>query len=213
MNAGNDPPGELDPETDAIDRFERMVETQIDTLEGIDDKAAHVTRFVALLLGVVFTGLSLVPRLGSGAAEIGAVAVVTIAVGVGGFLGSLGFAVVTFLSSAFEYGPDESICDYMAEYHVPANRYKSVLLQSYSGAVRRNRMVVRTNARRFRNSLTSLLVGAVAFALGGAFLVLDVEPVVAVAVLLATVLATGRLFTFVLAEEYLTLDYQINDNE
>ena len=205
---------ELDPETDAIDRFERMVDTQIETLEGIDDKAAHVTRFVVLLLGVVFTGLSLVPLFGGGRAGIDSiVAVVTAAVGVAGLLGSLGFAVVTFLSSAFEYGPDETICDYIAEHRVQTDEYTSVLLRSYSEAVRRNRTVVRTNARRFRNSLASLLVGSVSFALGGAFLVLDVEPVVAVVVLLATMLAAGRLFVFVIAEEYLTLDYQVNDNE
>lgn len=205
---------ELAPEADAIDRFERMVQTQIDTLEGIDDKAAHVTRFVVLLLGVVFTGLSLIPRFGGGRAGIDSVVVVvTIAVGMAGLLGSLGFAVVTFLSSAFEYGPDETICDYMAEYQVRTDEYTSVLLRSYSEAVRRNRRVVRTNARRFRNSLASLLVGGVSFALGGAFLVLDVEPLVAVVVLVVTLLAAGRLFVFVFAEEYLTLDYQISNNE
>lgn len=214
VGEANEPAGELDPEADAIDRFERMVETQIATLERIDDKAAHVTRFVTLLHGVAFTGLSLALRFGVTAIEIdSAVTVVTFAIGVVGLLGSLGFAVVALLSSAFEYGPNELIGDHMAEYDVPESTYRTILLRSYSAAIRRNRLVVRTNARRFRNALASLIVGVVAFALGGTFVVADVGPVMETAALLVTALATGRLFAFVVAEEYLTLDYQIINDE
>lgn len=211
---GSDPPSELDPETDAIDRFERMVETQIDTLEGIDDKAAHVTRFVALLLGVVFTGLSLALRFGGTATEIdSAVTMATFAIGIVGLLGSLGFAVVALLSSAFEYGPNEAIGDHLAEYDFPDGSYRTILLRSYSAAIRRNRLVVRTNARRFRNALAFLIVGVVSFALGGTFVVVDIGFVTETAVLLVTALVTGRLFAFVVAEEYLTLDYQVIHDE
>ena len=211
---GGDPPGQLDPETDAIDRFERMVETQIDTLEGIDDKAAHVTRFVALLLGVVFTGLSLVPRFGGATADLDSrVAVLTLFVGVIALVSSLGLAIVTFLSSVFEYGPDEELGNSLANYQITSQRYESILLRSYYSAIRKNKRVLRINARRFRNSLATLLVGVTSLTLSGTLLVMNLGLVVEIAVVLVASAIAGRLFTFVLAEDYLTLDYQITTNE
>lgn len=55
---------DADAYLDAANRLERAMDTQIQILEGIDDKAEHVTRLVALLIGIVFSVISFVTQLG-----------------------------------------------------------------------------------------------------------------------------------------------------
>ena len=49
---------EIDPERDLLERYEDMVRIQIETIEGIDEKAASVSRLVGLLGGLVLTAFS-----------------------------------------------------------------------------------------------------------------------------------------------------------
>ena len=51
---------------DAVDRLERVIDTQIDTVDDFDQKAAYVTRFVGVALGLVLTAVSLASRFGGG---------------------------------------------------------------------------------------------------------------------------------------------------
>ncbi|PSQ48369.1 hypothetical protein BRD12_06465, partial [Halobacteriales archaeon SW_12_67_38] len=63
---------------DAVDRLERVIDTQIDTVDDFDQKAAYVTRFVGVVLGLVLTAVSLASRFGGGdpATQLPAVAAV-----------------------------------------------------------------------------------------------------------------------------------------
>lgn len=49
---------------DALDRYERMIDVQIQTLNGIDNKAEYLTRYLAILIALLFTGASFVLDIG-----------------------------------------------------------------------------------------------------------------------------------------------------
>lgn len=44
---------------DTVDRLERVIDIQIDTLDGIDNKAEHITRLIATFIGVIIAALSI----------------------------------------------------------------------------------------------------------------------------------------------------------
>jgi hypothetical protein len=51
---------QLDPKTDLLRRYEQMIQTQISTLNEIDDRAIRVSRLITLLIGIGVSIISLV---------------------------------------------------------------------------------------------------------------------------------------------------------
>lgn len=60
----DDGEAELTPWIDSLNRFERILDIQIDTLDIIDDKAQQTARIVAVLLGLILTAIPLAFRFG-----------------------------------------------------------------------------------------------------------------------------------------------------
>ena len=89
---------------DAVDRLERVINTQIDTVDDFDQKAAYVTRFVGVVLGLVLTAVSLASRFGGGDPATQLPAVAAVAGGVVGLVAAVAGAIVTYLSSRVVVG-------------------------------------------------------------------------------------------------------------
>lgn len=201
-----DPPRGFDAEVDAIDRYERMVEKQVRTIESIDDKAAAVARLVGVLFGLVLTGLSVVHEFGSGSSISGSGPVLlSTAFGVSGLFVCILFAVFTYLSSSFDYGPTKRLGAFVATYSVDDEEYKSVVLAGYYHAIETNEAVIVTNARRFQRSLVALLCGLLFVATAVGLVVGESGVVVGYGVVLVTLGIAVVTATYIVREEYLTV--------
>jgi len=208
------PGGEWSPRQDAMDRFERMVDVQVRTLDGIDTKAAELMRLLAVLLGVVLTGISLLSEFENVTVTVDSVPlVVSVAVGVGGLLSSLGFAIITYLSSRFGYGVGPGVAEYVANNDVGREEYAGIMLRGYADIISENREVVRANSRRFRTSLTALLIALASLALSVLYVVTDLGTVAEFGVLLPVFTSVGVVARYILGGGYLTRNPQPNDNE
>lgn len=202
------------PKIEAVERFERMIDIQIETLNGIDDKAEYLTRFVGVLLGIVLTGLSLVPKFDGVSPTVESFPMLASVFGsVLAFLSTLGFSIITYLGSKFRYGVSASIAEYFADADITEEEYTELLLRGYADTIPKNERVVRVNSRRFRNALASLLVGLGCLSLATFFLVVELPVFWEYVTLLVASLALGQILKYVLGEEYLTLDRESANNE
>lgn len=196
-----------EPECDLLQRYERMIQTQITTIDGIDEKAAATSRLVGLLVGLLLSAVSIVAGFENVRITFATGALLaTVALSVVCFFVSLVYAVVTYLSSEFAYGPTASLGNVLASNDVASNSYRRLLLTGYSDAIRANRRVVRTNATRFERSLAAFLGGIVFLFAAGILIVLPLTPLMEWGLLVVCCLVVGRLIVFVVGQEYLTLE-------
>ena len=150
---------QFDPELDLLNRYDQMIATQIEIINGIDDKAAFTGRLIGLLGGLILTAISVVAGTDTIESSVPtAASLVLLAIGVLALFVSLVLAIITYLSSKFAYGPTAGLGKFMAEHQVDPQQYRDALLDGYSEAIVDNRRVVQRNARRFKYCLTALLV-------------------------------------------------------
>lgn len=167
-------PFEFDPEIDLLNRYDTMVQTQVETLNQIDDKAAFVGRYVGILAGLIVSITSFVFT--SQNIDIQDVSIefsLTLVFSVLFLFLSLAFAMVTYLSSKFEYGPGHRVGFDMATARIDDQDYKDLLLRGYSDALIKNRNVVVNNASRLKHSLNFLLIGLVTLFASGVIIVIE----------------------------------------
>lgn len=157
---GHDEP-QFDEVVDSLDRFERTIDVQISLMNELDEKASNVVRYTALLLGGIFTALSLLPRSDAVSLDsVGPLPTIVFLLGTASLVVAIVAAIITYLSSVQEYGPDPAYGDNVADRAIQSPDYEAVLLSGYTRAVDNNRRVIDVNARRFRWSLLALLVGS-----------------------------------------------------
>ncbi|WP_455448140.1 hypothetical protein [Natrinema thermotolerans] len=200
---------DFEPEEDLLGRYERMIQTQVETVNGIDEKSATTMRVVAVLLGVL---LSLLTFLSDDytvtvTAET-LLPVLWVAVGVTGLLASLGWCLYTYLSSRMLFGPTADLGEVLSEHTVSTTDYQSHLLRGYATAIKTNREVIRTNSRRFRNTLLTLLYGLVGITTGLALFIISL-PICADAIVSLVVLGSISAFTgYILKERYMVVPHE-----
>lgn len=216
MSSAGQPDDEeqFDAEEDLLRRYEQMVQTQISTLNGIDDKAAHVARLVAILSGLILSAASLIAstRDISITIQTGS-AVALVGLSVTAFVVCIIYAVLTYLSSKFEYGPSAEIGKFMSSKKVDNQQYKDVMLRGYANAIQQNKRVVVKNARRFQTSLAALLMGLIFLFGGAAITVLQTSPGVELVVAIVFFVVAVVLGVYVHQERYLTLDRSLYDDD
>lgn len=199
--------GGFDPEEDLLRRYEQMVQTQVGTLNGIDDKAAYVAKLVGIVLGLLVSIVSLV--VGTETIEISldtGFTLLMVALAISAFFISMAYAIITYLSSKFQYGPTSDLGEVMADYHVHEQDYRDMMLRGYSGAIKANRRVVINNSKRFERCLTSLLLGILFFFSAGVLLVLPGGLYIDAFLSLVILGIAFYLARYILKEEYLTLE-------
>ena len=204
---------DLDPELDLLDRYAQMIETQIETINEIDSKAAHTGRLIAILTGLVLTAMSIAVSTDTiGLSEATTGSFLMIVTGTTALFASFVFAVITYLNSKFVYGPPTGLGEYLAEHEVNSDEYRDVLLRGYSAGISANRRVVEENSKRFKWCLTTLLV-ALLFLFGGGTLLVLPENVLDVAVIIAFSAAAVFLARYIIREDYLTLENEPPNDE
>jgi uncharacterized membrane protein len=87
------------------------------------------------------------------------------------------------------------------------------MLRGYADIISENREVVRANSRRFRTSLTALLIALASLALSVLYVVTDLGTVAEFGVLLPVFTSVGVVARYILGGGYLTRNPQPNDNE
>lgn len=173
---GEEPNGDsyegFQPEVDALDRFERVIDTQIATLQGIDDKAAHVTQLVTVLLGVVLTGLTLAWRVERLRIEtVPLLSIGAFSVGVLFLFAALVTGIVSYLSSRYRYGIHRMVPLVIRRYRTTTPEYVELIQGSYTTAIEHNKQVIKVNVGQFEWSLSFLLLGVLYLAIGAVVLV------------------------------------------
>lgn len=200
--------GTTEPRQDAIDRFERMLDVQVSTLDGIDTKAARLISFVGVLLGVIATAARVVPSVGSNGGFIhhGSIAgAFALVVGVIGLLASLVYATVTYLSTKFDYGLSANIADALAgEDEVHRRTYRTVVLRAYADSIRENKPVVDQNARRFRYALAALVGALFSFMFSAGYYLIRLPEPVELLTAFGGAIFVGSLCLYIRDEAYLT---------
>ncbi|USZ67632.1 hypothetical protein NGM10_12955 [Halorussus salilacus] len=200
-------PDESDPYLDAADRLERAIDTQISIINGIDNKAEHITRLVGILVGLVFSVLSLVSNLDG--IEISTTTVPTeiaFTLGILSLLVAMGAAIVTYLSSRFRVGLDYTVGYYLSESDETDFRtHVQRVLGSYGEIIEENKRVIEVNSRRFRRTLYFLLVGVLFLSTAGILHLGDFTKQVDWAGLVGTTLLAVAVAWYILTGKYLTL--------
>lgn len=206
--AGEPPTVDIDPPADLLDRYDNMVATQVETINEIDQKAATTMRIIAILLGVVLSGLTILVN-AQIVTEIlrSPVATVWFIAGLLLLLLSLAWAIYTYLSSRFLYGPGITWGVALAENRVPPENYADNLLIGYSQALDTNRKVVRVNSRRFRNSLIALLHGMTATSIAFGFFLLPIPQQWKLVISLGFVFIGIGITDYLISEEHLVINH------
>lgn len=188
-----------------------MLDIQVSTLDGIDDKAARLISFVGVLLGVIATAARIVPRMANGGSNFidgGSIAgAIALLIGVFGLLLSLVYATIAYLSTEFDYGLDANIADALArEDEVREQTYRTVVLRAYADSIRENKPVIDTNARRFRYALAALVGALFALMFSVAYYLVPLPDTVELLLLFFGAIVVGSLCLYIRDEAYLSTD-------
>lgn len=198
---------DFDPERDLLRRYEDMIETQIETINGIDDKAAYTARLIGILGGLILTAISFAVTSDSvEVSEATAAAIFLSGLGILTLFMSLIFAIMTYLSSKFVYGPPTGLGRYLADYKVDPQEYRNAMLRGYSKGIDANREVVDDNSRRFKRSLASLMSALILLFGSGSLFVLPSILVLDVAIVILIIAVAAIVGRYILREDYLTLE-------
>lgn len=203
--AGDD--GDIEPETHLITRYEEMVDIQIQTIDGIDEKAAQTGQLIALLAGLILTATSIVATTDVlSVQDVNGMAIAMF--GLGGLSLFLAFlaAIIAYLSSKFRYGPPSGIGPFVATAAVDKEDYLEALLVGYSKAIADNKRVIERNADRFRWCLLFLTISLLYLFGSSILLALPDVPFLDITVLGLTTLASSVLFVYMYRKEHLTLN-------
>lgn len=211
--AGIDPgdgSDDFSPRVDAIDRFERNLDVQVQTLENIDDKASSLIRFLGVLLGVMLAAVRVLPSDGAETLTwVSGTWVLPLAVGVVSLFTSLGLSIVAYLSSEFRYGLRADVAEWMADQDdLTRETYTEIVLRGYRDVLEQNEPIVQANAARFRDSLVALLLGLVALAVSTFFYLVDLGAPAEYLLLLAAAVLGWGLARYIRDQEYLRPDEQ-----
>jgi len=197
------------PYIDTADRLQGQIQTQIDTIEGIDTKAEHVTRLVGILIGLVFSVLSLIvnydgitlahPTLGVELAFL---------VGIAALLAAMGAAMITYLTSRYRAGLHYNVGYYLS------NRDETVDFEvhirrvcgSYGKVIEQNKRVIEANSKRFRRSLYLLLVGVFFLSTAGSLYIGESSGGASLLGLVVALVLSLGVGLYIFTGRYLTLE-------
>lgn len=220
MSAGDDnseAPTE-NPYLDAANRLERVIDLQIEGINGIDDKAEHITRLIGTLLGIVLSVLALATRFDGANGGLGNVSTPTaiaFSVGIATLIIAMAAAIRTYVSSRFPIGLRAETADELieAEYPVHPDAHYMGLINVYGDIIIRNRTVVDVNAQRFVQSLYFLLIGTINLSVAAVIYLGPLSGTAAWVVLVfdAGICAAAGWYTF--TGRYLALEDERSDED
>ncbi|WP_125919997.1 hypothetical protein [Haloparvum sedimenti] len=201
---------ETDPNDDLLDRYETMVEKQIDTVDEIDKKAATSMRVLAVIVGAL---LSLFIFFGGEEASITfspttAAPLVWIAFGIAGLLTSFAFCIHTYLSSRMLFGPKAVLGEVLASNRVDPKDYQSALLRGFATAIDTNKEVIRVNSRRFKRALLAFWIGVVGLGSGFGLLFFGVSLTKDLLLSVPVLAVIGYYSFYIIQEKYMVVPHE-----
>lgn len=192
---------------DLANRYQAMLDSQLSAIENFDTKAWRVARLVGVLLGVLFTGVSVF------SAEVGVQVTVeflpviaAVTVGLSALVVSLIFAALCILSTTAGFGLRVELADALNEGTVDDKDYHGLVTKSYSKNIKNNIKVMRAKGERLRYALSALVVGILALSSGGVLLFVTLRYWIQVGLLVVVgVLIVGVLY-YILTMQYSVLE-------
>jgi len=159
---------ESDPHVDLADRYEQMIERQVNNLWNIDTKAWRAARLIGIIIGVFLTAISVLS--GSTTTQfdigIGVVSALVLAGGILTLLLALFFAMVGILNVRTGYGPSTSLSGALTQGEHDSDTYPGVLSKGLANSIDMNNRVMKNKADYLRYTFATLYVGIVLLVTG-----------------------------------------------
>lgn len=194
---------------DLADRYQNMLDSQLSAIENFDTKAWRVARLVGIVLGVLFTALSVFSD--EAAIELSLKflpVILAVSIGILALVASLVFSSLCILSTTAGFGLRVELADALNEGAVEEEDYPGLVTKSYSKNIKNNIKVMRAKGRRLRYGLSVLVVGILMLSTGGVLLFVTLGFWVQVGLLVFIV-----LMTLVVSHYILTMQYSVLETE
>lgn len=201
-------PDHLEALEDSANRLERSLDIQDQIISDIDQKAQSTIRIVGVILGLIFTGLSILSDSDLVSNSNSNIATKTgFLVGIALLVAAMAFAIITYLSSKYKIGLDPIVGDLFSRSDFTTNRAEHLrrVNGSYGFNTRVNRRVIEVNSQRFRRTLFCMLSGVLFLSVTGILFVENAGKWVSLVALLATGGIGGLLGWYILGGKYLTV--------
>lgn len=194
---------------DTIERLERVVDIQVEIINGIDDKAERTARLVAILLGIILSAFSFASTSEYvNVNEVSIIAELSFLAGVSFLILSITFSIITYLSSKFRVGLRSGVGAGLSAKGVDMTleRHMRLTVGAYAHIVNTNKKVINANSKRFRYSLLSLLLAIVWLTHSGTVFIGNLHIEYRLSATALVVFLTVILTWYILTGKYLTLD-------
>lgn len=191
---------------DAADRLERTIDIQVEFLEGIDDKAEHLMRLCGILLGLVFTILTVLIQIGPG--RIGEISIpvqLTFLLGIFSVVLAMILAGIAYLSSQLRIGLHHVTGTYLGtsstepDYEIHLRR----IVGLYGTILAYNEKALGKNSNRFRVSMATLFTGVVFLSLSGILYVGEIPTAYSLLLILKGFVVSIILIWYIIGKKYM----------
>jgi fatty acid desaturase len=192
---------------DLADRYQEMLDSQLSAIENFDTKAWRVARLVGILLGVLFTGVSVFSSQVSVDLTVEYLPVIiAVGTGVSALIISLIFAALCILSTTAGFGLRVELADALNEGGVDEEDYPGLVTKSYSKNIENNIKVMRAKGRRLRYALSALVAGILTLLAGGVLLFVTLGYRIQIGLLLVVMVLIVGVLYYVLTMQYSVLE-------
>jgi len=195
---------ELDSRLDLANRYEEMIQRQVENLWNIDTKAWRAARLIGLLIGVFLTGISILPgESGGGISQnLSLAAKVSILGGIALLLVSLFLAMVGILNVKAGYGPNTSLSKAIKNGQVEDEEYPMILSVGLAKSIRMNRRVMGNKADYLRYCFASMYSGIVLLTIGIILPIFQISGCIGIGLVVAGSAAAIFSGYFITSESY-----------
>ncbi|WP_336134200.1 hypothetical protein [Natronomonas amylolytica] len=207
--------GEIDGSSvkeDLADRYQAMLDSQLSAIENFDTKAWRVARLVGVLIGVLFTGVSVFSAEVSVELTVEYLPViVAVGVGISALVVSLIFSALCILSTVAGFGLKVELADALNEGDVDEEDYPGLVMKSYSKNIENNIKVMQAKGRRLRYALAALVAGVLSLSTAGFLLFTTPIYRIQLGVLGIIGMLTAGIVYYILTMRYSVLENENSD--
>ncbi|MCD2204516.1 hypothetical protein [Halobacterium sp. KA-6] len=202
------------PKSDLADRYQEMVQLQVDAVMNFDNKAWRAARVVGLIIGAILTGVSLLVGKNFDANIDQIPSIFALFVGFACLITALIFSIISYLSSIVGFGPTTDIGDHIGDNDsIDTEEYQSTIIDSYTNTIRKNNKVLKAKSRRLRYTLTSLLSAVIFISIGFLLLIFDLSIICASLVVLLGALVSSYAAYYIVQQKYAAINGKENSGE
>lgn len=199
---------------DLADRYQEMLDSQLSAIENFDTKAWRVARLVGILLGVLFTGISVFSSEVSAELTVEYLPViVAVGTGISALIISLIFAALCILSTTAGFGLRVELADALNEGEVDEEDYPGFVTKSYSKNIENNIKVMRAKGRRLRYALSALVAGVLMLSAGGVLLFVTLGYWIQIGLLVVVAALIVVVLYYILTMQYSVLENEDDDSD